>query len=388
MIYADHNATTPPLPEVVAAVTACLRDGWGNPGSRQHPFGRRAQAALDTAREQVAGLVGGRADEIIFTSGATEALSLALYGLGGRLLATQPRIVTCATEHPAVLEPLARLAEAGAEIKLLPVDGDGRLDPTRLEAAIDGHTGLVALMLANHETGVVHDLAAAAAVAHRQGALLLCDAVQTLGKLPVAVDQLGCDALVGTGHKFYGPPGAGFLWLRRGLGLDAQLRGGGQERGRRAGTPDLPAIAGLGVAAEMAARDQAARATHLAALTGRFEAAARATIPGLVIAGAAAPRAPGTSLCVVPGLRQGWLAALGGVAASAGATCAGGDGSPVLRAMGFAATDAANAIRLSFGIGTTVADVDRIIQELARAVESLVRSSGRPVVRSSSDDQT
>jgi cysteine desulfurase len=368
VIYADHNATTPPLPEVIAAVAACLADGWGNPGSRQHPYGRRALAALDAARGEVAALLGAQPDGITFTSGATEACNLALLGLGERLLATRPRIVVGASEHPAVAEPVRRLAEAGAEVVVLPVASDGRIDGARLAAAVDGRTGLLCLMLANHETGVVHDLATAAAIAHRHGALVVCDATQAIGRLAVDVATLGVDALACTAHKCYGPPGVGALWLRRGLGCSPLLHGGGQEGSLRPGTPNLPGIVGFGVAAAAARRDLPARQAHLAALTGRLEARLRAELPGVTIHGAAALRLPGTSMLTMPGASSGWLLRLEGVAASGGATCSGGGPSPTLLAMGCCRAEAGNAIRISLGCGTTADEVEAVASALRHSV--------------------
>lgn len=368
MIYADHNATTPPSPEVIAAMTACLQGGWGNPGSRQHAPGRRAQAAIDAARGAVAALLGARDDELTFTSGATEACNLAILGLGERLLATRPRVLVGATEHPAVSGPVRRLGEAGYAVATLPVDGQGRLDPDRLAAALDDRTGLLCLMLANHETGVLHDLAAASALAHRHGALVLCDATQAVGKLAVDVAALGVDALACTAHKCQGPPGAGALWLRRGLGCSPILHGGGQERGLRPGTPNLPGIVGFGVAATAARRDLPARQAHLTALTTALEDSLRTALPGLVIQGAGASRVPGTSMLTLPGRQPGWLASLGGVAASGGASCLGGGASPTLLAMGCDRADAANSIRISLGVASTLDEVGAIVAALRRSV--------------------
>lgn len=370
MIYADHNATTPPLPEVVAAMTTALAEGWGNPTARQHAYGRRAQAAVEAARAQVATLLAAGPEDVVFTSGATEALNLAILGLGERLLTTRPRLITCATEHPAVLAPLARLAEAGAELTVLPVDAQGRFDLDRLAATLDARTGLVCLMLANNETGVLHDVAAAARLAHAHGALLVCDAVQAAGKIPIDVAALGVDALAITGHKLYGPQGAGALWLHRGLGLSPLQHGGGQERGLRPGTHNLPGIVGLGVACAAAQRDLAGRQRHLARLTAQLEERLRALLPGMVVQGAGAPRIPGTSMLTVPGLARGWLAAVAGVAASGGSACAGGSPSTTLLAMGVGKADAGNSIRLGLGIGTTVTEVEAIADALARAATS------------------
>lgn len=373
MIYADHNATTPPLPEVVQAMRAALEESWGNPGSRQHAAGRRALALLDGARHAVAGLLGARDEEIVFTSGATEALNLAILGLGERLLATRPRLVSCASEHPAVLEALARLREAGAEVLLLPVDGEGRLDPQRLADAIDDRTGLVCLMAANHETGVIHDVAQAAHLAHARGALLLCDATQAVGRMPLDVAGLGADAVACSAHKLYGPQGSGALWLRRGLGLSAQLHGGSQERGLRPGTPNLPGIAGFAAACAAARRDLAPRIAHLSALGARLEDRVRALLPGVVVQGGGAPRAPGTSMFTLPGLCAGWLATLSGVAASGGAACTAGQVSRTLLAMGCAPADAGNSIRISLGLGSSLDDAEAVAGELARGAAALHR---------------
>jgi cysteine desulfurase len=371
VIYADHNATTPPLPAVVEAMRAALDSGWGNPGSRQHPVGRRALATLDAARHAAATLIAARDEEIVFTSGATEALNLAILGLGERLLASRPRLVTCATEHAAVLEPLRRLGEAGAEIVELPVDRHGRLDPEQLAAAIDARTGLVCLMLANNETGVIHDVAAAARLAHARGALLVCDATQAVGRIVVDVVELGVDALAWTSHKIYGPQGCGALWLRRGLGVSPQLHGGGQERGLRPGTPNLPGIAGFAAACDAARHDRAARHAHLATLGAQLEQLVLQQVPTAIMHGATAPRLPGTSMFSVPGLPQGWLASLAGVAAGGGAACSGGGASHVLLAMGADQDMARNSVRISLGIGNTASEVADIARALAYGVARL-----------------
>ena len=371
MIYADHNASTPPLPEVVEAMARTMREEWGNPGSKQHAFGRRALARIDAARGDVAALLGARSEDVIFTSGATEACNLAVLGLGERLLATRPRFVTCATEHPAILEPLQRLGEAGAEVIILPVDVQGRLDPARLDAALDARTGLLCLMLANNETGVLHDVAAAAALARARGVLTVCDATQALGKVAVDVQALGVDALACTGHKLYGPQGCGALWLRRGLGLSPQQHGGGQERGLRPGTHNLPGIAGFAAACTSARRDLAVRSAHLVSLGAALEARVRALIPGVVVQGAQTPRLPGTSMFTVPGLPPGWLGTQSEIAVSGGSTCSSGTGSYVLRAMGWEAREAGNSVRVGLGVGTTAAEVEVIAQSLARGAAAL-----------------
>jgi cysteine desulfurase len=268
-----------------------------------------------------------------------------------------------------VLEPLRAAARAGSRLAELPVDGAGRYAPLPAEGA----PGLVAAMLVNNQTGVLQDLPSLAAAAHAAGALLFCDATQAPGRAAIDVRSLGCDLLALSGHKWGGPPGCGALWLRRGLGLEPLLHGGGQERGLRPGTPPVALLAGLGLAAELARRDLEPRRAHLAALTTRLESGLRAAIPGLVVQGAGAERAPGTSFVTVPGLARGWISTLVRVAAASGSACASGEGrpSPVLTAMGVAAADAANSIRLSFGPGSTAAEVDACIDELARGAAAL-----------------
>jgi cysteine desulfurase len=372
VIYADANATTPCLPEVIAAVAAALARP-GNPSARNHAPGRIALAALDTARAEVAALVAAASEEIVFTSGATEACNLAILGAGERLLAVRPRFVTVATEHHAVLEPHRRLAAAGADVRLIAVDGQGRVDRDALSAAIDGRTALVSVMLVNNETGVVQDVAAIARQAHERGALVLCDATQAVPRMPVAVAALEVDFLALSAHKLYGPQGVGALWLRRGLAIEPQIHGGGQERGLRSGTHNLPGIAGFGVASRAARTDLAERAARAARLGARLEAGVRARIPGVVIQGSEAPRAPGTTMLTVPGLARGWLAQLTDVAASGGSSCASGTGKPshVLAAMGVAESDAGNSIRISLGIDNSEDDVDRIVAALAGGAERL-----------------
>jgi cysteine desulfurase len=372
MIYADYNATTPCLPEVVEAMRAALAEP-GNPSSRHHAPGRRAAAALDQARGSVAALIGAEPEQIVFTSGATEACNLAILGVAERLLAQRRRFVFSATEHPAVLEPHRRLRAAKAEVVKVGVDHQGRLDLGALEFAIDESTALVSVMLVNNETGVIHDVADASDAAHAVGALLLCDATQAAGRLPIDVTTLKADFVALSAHKLYGPQGVGALWIRRGLSLEPQILGGGQERGIRSGTHNLPGIVGFGVAAELARRDLAARRAHLGTLTSRLEAALKSALPGLVIQGAATLRAAGTSFVTLPGLPRGWLAQLAEVAASSGSSCASGTGEPshVLQEMGMSDADAANSVRISLGVPTTAADVDAIAAALIAGAKRL-----------------
>lgn len=329
-LYLDANATEPLRPEARAAVLAAL-DLPGNPSS-VHAAGRAARRVLEAARDQVAARFGAASGDVVFTSGGTEANALAIHALSaGR------RVLLGATEHPAVLA-----AAPGAT--LLPVHPDGQLDLTALEAALaDGPPALVCLMAANNETGVLHPLAEALALCRTHGALLHLDGVQAAGRMPLSLAVLGADTLAISGHKLGGPKGAGALLLRPGLALAPLVAGGGQERGRRGGTEALPAIAGLGAAAEAA---DPATTTRLAALRDAIEAACLAQ--GARVAGQGAPRLPNTSHLILPGAAaetQVIALDLAGMQVSAGAACSSGKvgRSHVLAAMG----EAEGGIRLS-----------------------------------------
>jgi cysteine desulfurase len=371
VIYADHNATTPCLPEAAAAVAQALLVDFGNPSARHHVAGRAALSLVDGARASVAALLRVRSEELLFTSGATESCNLAITGMAGRLLPQRPVFVALAVEHPAVLAPLERLAAYGAEIRLIPVRTDGSVDLAAAAAAIDKRTALVAAMLVNNETGVIHDVPALAALAHAVGALVLCDITQAPARMAVDLPALGCDLAALSAHKLYGPKGVGALWLRRGLALDPLQVGGGQERGLRAGTLNVPGIAGFGVAAQVAHARLNDRMQHLRALSAALETMLASALPGLVIHGA--QRVPGVAMLTLPGLRHGWLTQLVNVAASAGSACASGTGeaSHVLTALGVNHEDARNSIRISLGESTTDSEVSAIADALIRGVRRL-----------------
>ncbi|MEO5337000.1 MAG: cysteine desulfurase [Magnetospirillum sp. WYHS-4] len=346
-VYLDHNATTPVRPEAAAAVAEALAAG-GN-ASSVHGFGRRARRLIEEARERVAALVGAPSVSVVFTSGGTEANALALQGCGRR------RIVASAVEHPSVLK-------AVPGIQAVPVDGDGVIDLEALDRLLGAaaEPALVSLMLANNETGVLQPVAEAARIARRHGALVHCDAVQAAGKIPVDMPTLAVDFLTLSAHKLGGPPGVGALVAAEGAPLAAQVRGGGQERGLRAGTENLPGIAGFGAAA--AAVDLGAFA-RLAAWRDDFEGRARDRIPGLRIASTGAPRLPNTSCLLAPGrdgATQVMALDLAGVAVSAGAACSSGKAvpSPVLRALGSSDAEAASAIRVSLGWTSRAEDLE------------------------------
>jgi cysteine desulfurase len=351
-VYLDYNASAPMRPEAVAAVLEASALV-GNPSS-VHRFGRLARRVLEDAREQVAAMVGSRPERVLFTSGGTEANNLAILGAG------RPRFIASALEHDSVL----RVREAG----LLPVGSDGVVDLAALAASLasDPRPALVALMLANNETGVIQPVAEAARIAHQHGALLLCDAVQAAGRIPIDIASLGADFLSLSAHKLGGPKGVGALVLGSDLPFAPSQLGGGQERGRRAGTENLAGIAGFGVVAAMAP-DSLADQPRLAALRDRLETDLLRLARETVIAGRSAPRLANTSVIALPGLpaeRQVIQLDLAGVAVSAGAACSSGKvrASPVLAAMGFAPVIAGSAIRVSLGWQSTAADVERFVE--------------------------
>ncbi len=337
-----------------------------------HREGQRARAVVEKAREQVASLVGADPSEVVFLSGGTEGDHAALIGAALARESEGRRVAISAIEHHAVHGAAALLERLGFTVAHLSVAADGTIDPLGLDSLPSGTT-TVAAMLANNETGVVQPIAELVRAAHARGMRVVCDAVQAAGKVPVDVGALGVDYLVISGHKFGGPKGAGALIVRQGAPYEALLRGSGHERGRRGGTENVPGIAGLGAAAESAARELDAESTRLRVLTARLESAILAQFPDAVIHGVAAPRLPNTLNVSFPGARSDHLL-MGldarGVAVSAGAACASGsvEPSPVLSAMGVPRELAVCALRLSLGRTTTSNDIDTAIEALATVV--------------------
>ncbi len=298
MIYLDHNAITPVRPEARAAVLDAL-DRFGNPSS-VHRAGRDARDLLDLARDRVAEALGARPPELVFTSGATEGASLAIRGVLGAAPAGRRRLVVTAVEHPCVLGVARQLEAAGTPVTVVPVDGRGELDAAAFRAALGPDVALACAMRANNETGVLLPVPELAAAAREAGVPLLCDAVQAVGKIEVDVRTLGADLVLATGQKLGGPRGAGILRIAPGLRL-APLFGGEQERGRRAGTENLPGVAGLGAAVRAAIAGREEEATRIGALRDRLEAGLLAAVPRARVNGAGAPRLPGTSSIVFEG---------------------------------------------------------------------------------------
>lgn len=380
-IYLDHNATTPVREEVVEAMARVLRDVPGNPSS-VHAEGARARAVLETAREQVAAALGARPAEVVFTSGATEANHLAIHGVAGAEATRGRHVVTTAVEHPSVQGPLEALERAGWRVTRVPVDAEGRLDPEAVEAACGPDTALVSVIWANNETGVLSPVAEIAARCRARGVPLHVDATQALGKVPVRLDALPADLVSASAHKLNGPKGTGLLVVRGGLALAPWLRGGGQERGRRAGTPNVAGIAGLGVAVERAVATLEGRAAACAALRDRLWAGIAAGVPRVRRNAAAAPVLPNTlSVEFEDTAGDVLVEALDGegVAVSAGAACASGavQPSPVLVAMGRSAAQARASLRFSTGLGNDEAQIDRVLALLPDLV-ARVRAMGPP----------
>ncbi|HYL72502.1 MAG TPA: cysteine desulfurase family protein, partial [Candidatus Dormibacteraeota bacterium] len=386
-IYLDHAATTPAAPEAVAAMIACLRDDFGNPSS-VHAIGRAARNAVDAARDRLACALRCAPREIVFTGSGSEADNLALRGAlqrWGRERGTH--MVVSAIEHDAVLATAQQLRDTGAaSVTVVGCDARGVVDPDEFAAAVRADTVVASLMLVNNETGVVQDVAAAADAVHRRNpaALVHTDAVQAFGRLPLQPDALGVDVLSLSAHKVYGPKGVGALWVRHGVFLGAQVTGGGQERGRRSGTENVPGIAGFGAAAELAERVRESEATRQTALAQRLIDAVSAAVPDALITGAGAARAAGFASFAFRGCRTDLLLAVldtRGVAASGGSACSSGAPTPshVLLAMGLGPELAAGALRCTMGRSTTEADVDAAAAAVAASVMQLRAASAAVV---------
>ena len=375
-VYFDHNATTPVDPAVSDVMVGILRQEFGNPSSVHH-FGQLAKARLDDARSAVAMLINAEASEVVFTSGGTEADNFALRGVAEALEPSGRRhLIASGLEHEAVLTTLKALARRGWNTTLLPVDSTGIVAPAALEAALTDRTALVSIMHANNEIGTIQPVAELAQLAHARGALFHTDAVQSVAKIPVDVRALGVDLLSLSAHKFYGPKGAGALWIRRGTRIGAILTGGKHERNRRAGTENVAGIAGLGTAAELAARKLQPEGMRLAALRDRLERLVLERVPGSAINGSRAQRVPNTTNISFEGVEaESLLIALDldGIAVSTGSACSSGTLEPshVLRAMGLPAHRTQNSIRISLGAGNTDQDVDFLLDRLPGIVQKL-----------------
>jgi cysteine desulfurase len=381
-IYFDYNATAPLAPGVADTMSRLFAGEFGN-ASSVHAFGQRAKAALDDGRGEVAALIGAAASDVVFTSGGTESDNFALRGAAEALEPTgRRRLIATQIEHEAVLNTLKALERRGFQVTLLPVGVDGVVSPSALERAITDDTAIVSVMHANNEVGTVQPIAELAAIAHARGALFHTDAVQSVGKIPVSVSTLGVDLLSLSGHKFGGPKGAGAIWIRRGVRLSPFMTGGRQERNRRAGTENVPLLAGLGVAARVA-REKLDAGVTSAALRDRLEYGILSSISGTLLNGDPARRVPNTTNISFDGIEaESLLIALDleGVAVSTGSACSSGSLEPshVLKAMGVSHPRTRNSLRFSLGPENTAAEVDfalGVLPSLVTKLRGLVRTA-------------
>ncbi|UKO99472.1 cysteine desulfurase family protein [Nostoc sp. UHCC 0870] len=379
-IYLDYSATTPTRPEAIAAMQAALTQQWGNPSSL-HEWGQRAATIVEQARVQVAGLVNAaNPDAIVFTSGGTEADNLAIMGVA-RLSAVPQHMIISSVEHSAITEPANLLEKWGWEVTRLGVDKKGRVNPQDLKAALRHNTVLVSVIYGQSEIGTVQPIAELSKIVQQHGALFHTDAVQAAGRLPIDVQQLPVDLLSLSSHKLYGSQGAGALYIRPGVELIPLLGGGGQERGWRSGTQALPAIAGFGIAAELAAQELATETPRLIKLRDRLFSLL-ADVPGLIPTGDLEHRLPHhVSFCLessdgekLSGKTLVRQLNLAGIGISAGSACHSGklSPSPILLAMGYPEKAAFGGIRLTLGRDTTQADIDWTAMVLKQVLERLV----------------
>lgn len=378
-IYLDHNATTPVDPSVLDAMLPFFNVEFGNASSRTHRFGWYAAEAVEKSREQVAALIGCEVQEIIFTSGSTEAINLAIKGIAKAYLSKGKHIITAATEHMAVLDVCAELAENGYEISTLQVNREGVVDIDELKSLLRSDTVVVAIMLANNETGTLQDIQAIAEVVHANGSILFCDTTQAIGKMRVDVNELGIDCCCVSAHKFGGPKGVGALFVRRKdprVAIAPMMRGGGHERGLRAGTLNVPGIVGLGSACEVAQSEYWNIASRVSSWRTKLEQYITEDDRGFVN-GSIKNRLPNTTNILLKGIRADQLIAqLPNLAISTGSACASAANTPshVLRAMGLSDAEARASIRISLGATTTEEETLSARQQIRDAFDALKRS--------------
>ncbi|HXG33347.1 MAG TPA: cysteine desulfurase family protein [Bryobacteraceae bacterium] len=377
--YFDHNATTPVSAEVLETLVAVLRDVWGN-ASSVHYWGQAAKQRLETARRQVAALIGARPPEIVFLSGGTEADNLAVLGTVRRVTAPRKHVITTAIEHPAVLATCAQLEREGVEVTYLPVSSEGLVDPDDVRRALRPETVLVSVMHANNEIGVIQPLSEIARITREAGVVFHSDGVQALGKIAVNVEALGVDLYSLSGHKIYAPKGIGALYVRRGTPLAPILYGGHHERDRRPGTENVPGAAALGAAASWVQTHLDSEAARLAALRDRLERGILERVPQATVNGGKAPRTPNTtniSFAGVEGEAMVIALDLKGFAVSTGSACSSGaiEPSHVLTALGLPPEQAKASVRFSLGRSNTEEQVDALIEAVAEVAAQLRRLS-------------
>lgn len=372
-VYLDYAATTPVDPRVLEEMLPFFAEQYGN-ASSVHAAGRTAREALDVARERVAALIGAVPDEIVFTSGGTEADNFALQGCMGAWAGRREHLVTTAIEHAAVMETARHVERRGKRVTFVPVDEQGYVAVEAVEPTLGDDTALVSVMLANNEVGTMQPVAEIAAICHERGAVVHTDAVQALGQIPVNVDALGVDMLSMSAHKLYGPKGVGALYIRRGTRMHAVTFGGEQERRRRAGTENVPGIVGFGKACELARELLPTEPQRMAALRDRLVAGIRDTIADAIYCGHPHERLPNNAHFCFPGANgEALLIRLDdkGIYAATGSACSSASLEPshVLAAMGIPLELAYNSVRFTLGRGTTEEDIEYTLAELPLAVQ-------------------
>lgn len=374
-IYLDHSATTPVRPEVAEIMLEYFTEKYGNPSS-VHSFGREAKAGLERAREQVAALINAQPEEIIFTSGGTEADNLAIIGTANKYADRGKHIITSAVEHHAVLHTCEYLEKNGFKVTVLPVDEHGIIRIEDLLEAVTKETILITIMHANNEVGSIQPIEEIGNIARENGIIFHTDAVQSLGKIPVDVRKMNIDLLTGSGHKIYGPKGVGFLYVRKGIKLTPLVFGGGQERKYRAGTENIPGIVGLGKAMELAGKEMAVEMPRLAELRDRLIKELQERIPNVKLNGHPSLRVPtnvNLSFEFVEGESLLLSLDMKGIAASSGSACTSGslDPSHVLLAMGLCHEIAHGSVRMTLGHSNTEEDIQYVLDVFPAIVERL-----------------
>jgi cysteine desulfurase len=373
LIYLDYNATTPIDPRVADAMLPFLYENFGNPSS-SHAYGIKAKFGLEKARHEVADMLACKSEEVIFTSGGTEANNLAIKGVAFANKTRGNHIITSAIEHPAVLEVCAYLETQGFDITYLPVDEFGMMDPIDVESAITPETILISVMHANNEVGTIQSIKAISNIAHSHNIVMHTDAAQSIGKIPVRVDELGVDLLSIAGHKLYAPKGVGALYLRTGIELAKQIHGATHERNLRAGTENVLEIVGLGKACSLVSENLENYSKQMRKLRDPLEQGVRSNIPWVKVNGHPEKRLPNTSSISFCGLEANdILSKLTNVAASAGAACHAEhiDISQVLRAMNVPVECAMGTVRFSVGRYTTEEEIDRAIRKIGKVIKGL-----------------
>ena len=384
MIYLDHHATTPVDSRVLDAMLPYFTRLYGNAASRNHAFGWAAEEAVEQARSQVARILGSSAKEIVFTSGATESINLALKGAAEIYAAKGKHLITSAVEHKATLDTCTYLESQGFRVTVLGVDRYGRVRPEELEAALTPETILVSLIHGNNEVGTLHDLATLGAICRAHGALFHVDAAQTVGKVALDVEAMGIDLLSISGHKLYAPKGVGALYVRRKnprVRLAPQMHGGGHERGLRSGTLNVPGIVGLGKACEVAMAEMAEEAARVGGLRDRLFEGLTSALPGVALNGHPTERLPGNLNVSFEGVAgENLMSGLTGIAVSSGSACTSASLEPshVLTAMGIPDDLIHGSIRFGLGRGTTEAEIDRTLSTVIEQVRKVRAASPLP----------